>query len=69
MTLFGAPQAAVRRPDRESDGTPRLAGPSAREPAPAPAFERRADLREERHRLVAEVPAATARAIARSTSG
>jgi len=47
MTLFGAPQAAA-------SPTPRPQPPAA-EPAPVAAFERRAGLRQERSRLVAEL--------------
>jgi superfamily II DNA or RNA helicase len=46
MTLFGPPQAA------SSNG---LTRPPASEPAPVAAFERRADLRQERSRLVADL--------------
>jgi superfamily II DNA or RNA helicase len=47
MTLFGAPQAAASPPPRPQ--------PPAAEPAPVAAFERRAGLRQERSRLVAEL--------------
>jgi len=45
MTLFGAPQSAPSPPQQ----------PPAPEPAPVAAFERRAGLRQERSRLVAEL--------------
>jgi superfamily II DNA or RNA helicase len=47
MTLFGAPQAAASPPPRSQ--------PPPTEPAPVAAFERRAGLRQERSRLVAEL--------------
>ncbi len=63
MTLFGAPAPARPTPSaaaaaRWADAVARPAGASANEPdepRQVPAFERRAQLREERHRLVSEV--------------
>ena len=49
MTLFGAPQRAHHVP------SPADAAEEAPEPAPVAAFERQAQLRQERSRLVAEL--------------
>jgi superfamily II DNA or RNA helicase len=59
MTLFGAPQAvqvSASRPAQSSDvASSVVASVLAPEPAPRAAFERRADLRQERSRLVGEL--------------
>lgn len=55
MTLFGAPQASTTAPAASGDRAVKAVSSAEAPPAPRAAFERRADLRQERSRLVGEL--------------